>query len=112
MTAVILALTSNEKTQLILRNPTLAELQSADSVHVLGFTSHGELLVAESEGSFTIDEWDKVFSAAKRLCCDDIETDSETDVMQDEISEEKGSEATFIRSVVTEKVEAELHWKD
>jgi exosome complex component RRP46 len=112
MTAVILAFSSDSKTQPIVPNPTLTELQSADSVHVLGFTSHGELLVAESEGSFTIDEWDKVFSAAKRLCCDDIETDSETDIMQDEISEQKGSEATFIRSVVGEKVEAELHWKE
>jgi exosome complex component RRP46 len=110
--SVLLALASDKNAQYVLRNPSLAELQSAESVHVLGFTSTGELLVAESEGSFTIDDWDKVYGAGKRLCCDDIETASDDEIMQDDISEEKGCEAMFIRSVVKEKVEADLHWKE
>lgn len=112
MTSVLLALTSNGREHSILRNPTLAELQTASSIHVLGFTSHGELLVAESEGSFAIDEWDRVYGVAKRLCCDDVETASDDGAMQDEISDENGSEAAFLKSVVKEKVEAELYWKE
>jgi exosome complex component RRP46 len=112
LTSVLLALTSDGKSQSILRNPTLTELQSADSVHVLGFTAHGELLVAESEGSFTIDDWNEVFEAGKRLCCDDIETVNDDDVMQDDISGEKAEEAAFLKSVVREKVVADLHWKE
>jgi exosome complex component RRP46 len=79
---------------------------------VLGFTAHGELLVAESEGSFTIDDWNEVFEAGKRLCCDDIETVNDDDVMQDHISGEKAEEAAFLKSVVREKVVADLHWKE
>jgi exosome complex component RRP46 len=112
LTSVVLAITSDEESQSILRNPTLTELQSADSVHVLGFTSHGELLVAESEGSFTIDDWNEIYEAGKRLCCDGIETDIDDDIMQDEISEERPSEATLIKAIVREKVATDLHWKE
>ena len=68
--------------------------------------------MAESEGSFTIDAWNDIYEAGKRLCCDGIETDIDDDIMQDEISEEKTSEATFIRAIIREKVAANLHWKD
>ena len=112
LTSVILAITRNKESQAILRNPSLIELQSADSIHVLGFTSHGELLVAESEGSFTIDDWNDIYDAGRRLCCDGIETDIDDNIMQDEISEGRTSEGKFIKAIVREKVGADLHWKE
>jgi exosome complex component RRP46 len=112
LTSVILALTSDRHSKTVLRNPTLTELQSADSVHVLGFTSHGELLIAESEGSFTLEDWDDLYEVAKGICCDGIETSDDDDAMQDEISDEKASEAVFLKSILREKVATDLHWKE
>jgi len=36
---------------------------------VLAFTSHDELLLAQSEGDFTVKEWDQVYEVAKNECC-------------------------------------------
>lgn len=68
--------------------------------------------MAESEGSFTIEDWNVVYEAGKRLCCDDIETTSNDDIMQDDASDEMAGEVSFVKSVVREKVEADLHWKE
>jgi exosome complex component RRP46 len=111
LTSVLLALTSDGSSRSILRNPTLTDLQTVDSVHVLGFTSHGELLIAESEGSFTIDDWSELYNAGKRLCCDENETADDDEIMQDERLDDKAGEALLLKSVLSEKVEADLHWK-
>jgi exosome complex component RRP46 len=112
LTSVILALTSDGTAKTIIQNPTLKELQSADSIHVVAFTSHGDLLVAESEGSFTIQEWDEVYETGKRLCCDEVEK-ADDDIMQTEgLDGKAGSMKTFLRSILKEKVEADTHWKE
>ncbi|KAH8602696.1 hypothetical protein B0O99DRAFT_679685 [Bisporella sp. PMI_857] len=105
LTSVLLAITSEG----ILRNPTLQDIQKADSVHVLAFTSHGELLVAESEGTFTMEEWNGVYDVGRRICCD--ETPS-ADSMQDNVLDEKdGGMIMFVKSVLSEKVKQDLRWK-
>ncbi|TVY39088.1 Exosome complex component, partial [Lachnellula subtilissima] len=109
MTSVLLALNnSNGKSRTTLKAPTIVQFQAADSVHVLAFTSQGELLVAESEGIFTLEDWDEVYETAKALCCD--ETAGEA-IMQDE-EENKGSLMGFVKSTLEEKVAKDLHWKD
>jgi exosome complex component RRP46 len=95
----------------IIHNPTVEEFQGADSVHVLAFTSHGQLLVEESEGSFTLEDWNEIYEVAKSLCCDGLET--EGNVMQgDELKGNTGGMMMFIKSTIEEKVSADLHWKD
>jgi exosome complex component RRP46 len=112
LTSVILALTSDGTAKTIFQNPTLKELQSADSIHVVAFTSHGDLLVAESEGSFTIQDWDEVYETGKRLCRDEVEK-ADDDIMQIEgLDEKAGGMKTFVRSILKEKVEADIHWKE
>jgi exosome complex component RRP46 len=109
LTSVLLALTSDRTSRTILRNPTLAQLESADSVHVLAFTSHGELLVAESQGNFTIEDWDEAYEVGKHLCCDEIDGD----IMQtDTLDEKVGGMDMFLKSALREKVEGDLHWKE
>lgn len=46
----------------------MTQIHSASSVHVLAFSSHGGLLVVESEGSFSIDVWEEVVERARYIC--------------------------------------------
>lgn len=113
LNSVLLALNSNGKSRNIIKNPTVVQFQAADSVHVLAFTSQGELLVAESEGTFTLEDWDEVCETAKSLCCDESTIAGDDDVMQDEgLEENKGSLTMFVKSTMEEKVAKDLHWKD
>lgn len=51
-----------------MQDPSAKHIAAATSLHVLSFSSHGELLVVESEGSFSIEIWDKVFQKAHQIC--------------------------------------------
>ncbi|KAF8866620.1 hypothetical protein BDZ45DRAFT_667868 [Acephala macrosclerotiorum] len=111
-TSAFLALTSNGSARSIIRNPTILQSESADSVHVLAFTSHGDLLVAESEGSFTLKDWDLLYEAAKAICCDDSKTTVDRSMHEEHLDDEKGSMMNFVKSTLQNKVTADLHWKD
>lgn len=112
LTSILLAMVSEGPARNIIRNPTLQQFQSATSVHVLAFTSHGQLLVAESEGSFTLEDWNEVFEIGKAFCCDGIE-ESEGTVMQESgLEEDNESMMKFAKSALREKVSVDLHWKE
>jgi exosome complex component RRP46 len=96
----------------IIRNPTLVQSQSADSIHVLAFTSHGDLLVAESEGNFTIGDWDEVYEAGRAICCEDSKQADEHEMQDEGLVEKAGGMQTFIKSTLQAKITADLHWKD
>ncbi|KAF7853895.1 hypothetical protein EAF04_010561 [Stromatinia cepivora] len=112
MTSALLALKNTETGTTITENPTPLECQDAASIHVLAFTSHGELLVAESEGSFDMDEWEEIYEHAKGLCCKG-HVSAEDDIMhEDELENEAASSLMmFVKSTVQEKVTTDLHWK-
>ncbi|KAG5974211.1 hypothetical protein E4U55_000070 [Claviceps digitariae] len=90
--------------------PSIEEASKAKSVHVLAFTSSDEVLLAESSGSFSIEEWDKILETGQRICCQD-----EASGIGAEISEasnvQSASIKSFIRSVLEKKTTADLHWK-
>ncbi|KAI6711793.1 hypothetical protein JHW43_005669 [Diplocarpon mali] len=92
----------------IIVNPTPLESQSAASIHVLAFSSHGELLVAESEGSFTLKDWQAVFDAGKKICCDELKP-GEDQAMDD--GEQDRSLMMFVQSTLEDKVKTDLQWK-
>ena len=105
MTSTLLSITSDG----IIRNPNPFDYESASSSHVLAFNGHGELLVGESEGTFTMDEWDEVYEVGKRVCCDSM---TENDAMQNgKFGEKTGSMMDFVKSTMQEKVQADLDWK-
>lgn len=108
LTSVLLAVSSDAASNALIRNPTPAQLQGAKSVHVLAFTSHGELILTESEGCFTMKEWESVYDTGKRLCCDES---SEDDDMRGQLEENPGSMDMFVKSILKEKVANDLHWK-
>jgi exosome complex component RRP46 len=108
LTSVLLALTSDGTAKRILRNPTLIQSQCANSLHVLAFTSHGDLLVAESEGSFTISDWDDIYEAGKAICCNDSKQADDHEMM----GERGGGMQMFVKSGLRSKIAADLHWKE
>lgn len=108
LTAVLLALTSDGTAKRILRDPTLIQCQCADSIHVLAFTSQGDLLVAESEGTFTMGDWDDIYDAGKAMCCNESKQGDDHEMGQ----EREGGMQTFVKSTLQAKVAADLHWKE
>ena len=112
LTSISLALTSHGSTRNIIRNPNISESQTADSFHVLAFTSQGELLIAQSEGSFLMEDWDEICRVGKGFCCDNLKTGADGDVMQEEgLHEKTGEMMMFVKSTLKDKVMADNHWK-
>jgi exosome complex component RRP46 len=107
VTSTLLALMDDGK---IIQYPTIREIQQATSIHVLAFTSHGELLVDESEGDFSIDDWDLIFEKAQRICCGTGQA-ADVDAMLDEGEEGNGGLTGFLRSTLKEKVTSDLKWR-
>jgi exosome complex component RRP46 len=107
LSSVFLALSYEGSVRPVIRNPTILQSQRANSVHVLAFTSRGDLLVAESEGSFTMDEWDSIYEAGREICCDNTKTNENIAV-----DEQSGGMMQFVESTAKAKVAADLLWKD
>lgn len=93
----------------LIRDPTPKQRQEATSQHVLAFTSHGDLLVAESEGRFDMDKWEQVVAEAIRVCRGDAGPLDE-DVSMD--SGESSSLEGFMRDVVQAKITTDQRWKE
>lgn len=100
--AALLAVTSPGK---IVLNPEPKALVRASSLHVLAFSSHGDLILDESEGAFDIDVWDNVYDEAKRACCNAEEGDMDQDRQEPTMQ-------TFVERVVDAKVDKDRSWKD
>jgi exosome complex component RRP46 len=93
----------------IIRDPDPQQLLQAGSIHVLAFSSHGDLLVAESEGEFTMDEWDGVYEAASDQCRGSSDGDENDDVHMD--TGETGHMEGFVKGILQEKVSRDLRWR-
>ncbi|POS84990.1 hypothetical protein EPUL_004154 [Erysiphe pulchra] len=59
----------NSSNPTLQKNPTTIQVKAADSIHVLSFTSHGDLVLAESEGMFSMSDWNQIYELGKELCC-------------------------------------------
>ncbi|RKF59142.1 Exosome complex component RRP46 [Golovinomyces cichoracearum] len=69
VTSTCIALAPPSSSKSVIQNPSLLEAQAADSVHVFSFTCHGDLLLAESEGVFSLANWNNIYEVAKEICC-------------------------------------------
>ncbi|OAQ81765.1 ribosomal protein S5 domain-containing protein [Purpureocillium lilacinum] len=107
-TAVTLAIGPDEASGLVV-DPTMVQVDNAKSVHVLGFTADDELLLAESYGSFSTEEWDQVLETGQRICCQGRSSELDTDMTDGPAG--SASIQRFIRSVMETKTGADLHWK-
>ncbi len=110
-TANIVAVVSEDGVKKMVADPSPRDVEIAHSVHVLAFTSHHELLLAESEGDFTVQEWDDVYETAKKICCQSGAKKAGIDMVLDEGNGAGHEMGQFIRSTLETKVAADLHWK-
>lgn len=107
LTSVLIAINADGKSPKLIKNPSLNEFESASSVHVLAFTSQGELLVAESQGTFMMEDWDEVFETGKALCHAEHNKIAHNDMQG---VEGEGDILEFVKSAMKEKVAQDLHW--
>ncbi|KAI1739369.1 hypothetical protein F4680DRAFT_144944 [Xylaria scruposa] len=110
LTSTSLAIISEDGRRQIVTNPTARQIEQSQSFHVLAFTSQDELILAESEGTFTMKEWDDVHSAAHGQCCTSTNID-DTDTLMDEGVPAGTDLKRFIRSTVEQKAASDLYWK-
>lgn len=94
----------------ILSNPDTKALRLADSVHVLAFASLGKMILAQSEGNFSINDWEKVHDSARQIC---LGPDSTQDLGDDVsmTSEQEESLQEKLRNAVDRRVREEQAWK-
>ncbi|KAI1756499.1 hypothetical protein F4782DRAFT_268309 [Xylaria castorea] len=110
LTSTSLAIVSEDGRRQIVTNPTARQIEQSQSFHVLAFTSQNDLILAESEGTFTMKEWDDVYSAAHGQCCT-LTTIDDTDTFMDEGLPTGADMKHFIRSTVEQKAASDLYWK-
>ncbi|KAI1430016.1 hypothetical protein F5Y12DRAFT_217209 [Xylaria sp. FL1777] len=110
LTSTSLAIVLEDGRRQIVTNPTARQIEQSQSFHVLAFTSQNELILAESEGSFTMKEWDDVYSAAHGQCCAATAI-SDTDTLMDEGLPTGADLRRFVRSTVEQKTASDLYWK-
>lgn len=86
-------------------HPTINDINSSQSLHVFTFSSKNELLLSESEGIFSMDDWDLIEEKAKMACFGDI------DAMEDD---EKNEMSVWqnMRSAIEARVTRDEGWKN
>ena len=82
------------------------ETARAQSIHVLAFTSHNELLLCESEGTFSPSEWENVLQVGESICCQDTVSGDDTPMKDGYDAKSVGS---FMRSVLQLKAAEEAY---
>lgn len=110
LTACGLAVVSENDAPSIIVDPSPHEIQKSDSFHVLAFTSHDDLLLNESEGSFELDTWNLVYQTAQKQCCAAVKS-ADADVDMEEGSERGADLKNFMRSAVERNIATDLYWK-
>ncbi|CAN8098857.1 unnamed protein product [Discula destructiva] len=104
------ALTAEDGKITVVVDPSPRQVEQSRSVHAFAFTSHEELLLAESEGDFSLNEWDDVYATAKSICCKPP-PDQEIDMVLGEDQRLGPDLRQFVRTAAETKVAADLHWK-
>ncbi|KAK7969601.1 hypothetical protein PG988_008674 [Apiospora saccharicola] len=107
LTSVVIAATAEDGSTREIINPTAREIQMSRSLHVFAFTSHGDLILTQSEGEFTMKEWEDILASAQRHCCPS--TSGDVSMGDDEAS--GANLGKFTRSVLEAKIASDLYWK-
>ncbi|KAF1921428.1 hypothetical protein BDU57DRAFT_510235 [Ampelomyces quisqualis] len=97
-------------------SPTATQLMRAapiKSVHVFAFSRNRRLLLNESEGAFTHEEWDEACEMAEDVCCGEEDGGGVRlgDAMDVDGEEGRENLEKWLRAVVRAKVEREQRWK-
>ena len=82
-------------------------------MHALAFSSHSELICAESEGVFNMDQWKAVHERAWQLCLSPAARNSE-DVQMSNVVVQNGqvSLQDELRHILQQRHDHENRWKE
>lgn len=109
-TSTVVAVVSEDGSKKVVADPSPKDIGEATSLHALAFTSHDELLLSESEGDFTVKEWDDVYERAQQICCRTSSKKADIDMVLDD--DASGPDMRhFLRSALESKVSSDLYWK-
>ncbi|OIW35221.1 hypothetical protein CONLIGDRAFT_46602 [Coniochaeta ligniaria NRRL 30616] len=107
--AVTAFVSEGNETRLVV-DPPQRELETANSAHVFAFTARGQLLLAESQGDFTMAEWEEAHATAKKICSEAAKKEGMEMVLDDE--KHVGPDLQrFLRSTMESKVAEDLLWR-
>ena len=106
--AALLAVTNSGD---IIQEPSSSDAQSAASLHVLGFSSKGHLLLNESQGRFDFETWETVRQRAESICRKiPVVASIDGDVAMCEGTDEAYVDG-FIRETVEDRLYNDYVWK-
>ncbi|KAI1828642.1 hypothetical protein F4861DRAFT_12092 [Xylaria intraflava] len=109
LTSTSLAIILEGDHRRIITNPTARQIEQSQSFHVLAFTSYNELILAESEGTFSLKDWDDVYDISYNQCCTTRPLD-DVDTPMNEGTPAAADLGRFIRSTVEQKTTSDLQW--
>lgn len=91
-------------------DPKDKNLRDASSMHVFAYTKDGALALAESEGMFDVETWEKAAGMAERRCRGGkVEVGEEIEMVE---GEEGAKELqVWLRGLVAEDVAKAARWK-
>jgi exosome complex component RRP46 len=107
-TAAIITVCSGK----IIPDPSIKDINTASSLHVLAVSSNGHLLLNESEGEFDLETWEEVVDQARVICQgSEAAASSDKDISMSEggEAEQQGLEG-FVREVVGDKIQHDHAW--
>ncbi|KAI0125879.1 hypothetical protein BJ170DRAFT_451597 [Xylariales sp. AK1849] len=109
LASTVLAVVAGDGSSKIVVDPTAREIEKSQSLHVFTFTSHDDLILGESEGEFSLKEWNDVLDTARRQCCPPPVSE-DVDMTND--GAQVGADLrTFTRSTLEAKISSDLYWK-
>ncbi|KAF2826031.1 hypothetical protein CC86DRAFT_394801 [Ophiobolus disseminans] len=95
-------------------SPTSTELLRAgplQAVHVFAFAGDRRLLLNESDGAFSYDEWEEACEMAEEVCCSGGEGGVKLEGEGMDVDAQDGNLEEWLRGVVRRKVDWEQRWK-
>lgn len=109
LTSTLIAVSSSGE---LVLDPAARIAGKAASLHVLAFSSLGDLLVAESEGTFDLDIWDQVYAMAENHC---RTLDPGAPAWMADVDMESSKSASLedsLKGVIEGKAAREYRWKE
>ena len=95
----------------LIHDPTVEQLHFSTSVHVFAFSSHGDLVLAESEGKFSPQAWEAAANEAMDRCHGKRDEGNGIRDVQMDIEEDVSLE-NILKNVVQQKVMKDQEWKE
>lgn len=84
------------------------DLKTCQNVHAFAFTMHTEMVLAESSGAFTVQEWDDATDCAERICLEAmVPGGGEDDEMTDGVAEKKA----WLRHELEDRAHKAVAWR-